>query len=235
MSIIHYPIFWDIETTGLNPMIEPWMSWEDTARITAIAIGHIPDWDDDCKERKLHCVLNEGNGEYELIEKAREHVKHVIEDYAFDNELDPVMVGWNIYQFDAPYWSARCGRLRQDPYPFGYGVRRLDMMRALELSHDHPNGPKKHPKQQEYAEWLGIEYLDELSGDKMPKAFFDGDYQMIKDHVVDDVEVLMEIFRQERHLCLKELYSHYDDIPDTPPVLGDVVDLSEEVDEVGGS
>lgn len=235
MKVKHFPIFWDIETTGLNPMIEPWMNWDDPAHITAIAIGYIEDWDEEGEKRKVHCIMNEGDAEYELIEKARDAARAIVTKYALLEELNAVMVGWNIYQFDAPYWSARCGRLRQNPYPFGWGERRLDMMRALEFGHDHPDGPKKHPGQQDYADWLGIDYLDELSGDQMPEAFFNGDYQIIKDHVIDDVKVAMEIFMQERHMCLKELYSHYDDLPDNPPVLGDVVDLSVEVDEIDGA
>lgn len=208
----YYPVFWDIETTGFNPTVPTWWS-KPAAEVTAVAIGQIKDWDGDGEDRSVQVHMNRGNEEYELIENIREAMID-FEDRLEEKGMEPYLVGHNIRGFDVLYWSARAARYRQDPYPFGYGWKRLDTLRALELPSDHgveDVSNRKYPGQQDYADYLGIDYLDELDGSDMPQAFIDGEYQKIENHVRDDIEVAMEIFMQERDVMMDEFWGHYDD------------------------
>lgn len=204
------PVFWDIETTGFNPTVPGWYNNKPEAEVTAVAIGEITDWTEDGEDRKMTSFSNRGNQEYELISDVRGHVKHIEKRYE-ENGWVPFLVGHNIIQFDCLYWSARCARYRQDTYPFSSGWRRLDSMRALEIPAVHDDGPKRYPGQQDYADYLGIDYVDRLDGSDMPDAFVNGDYEEILIHVEDDVETLMEIFMQEREAMVDEFWGHYDD------------------------
>lgn len=196
------PVFFDIETTGFDPRIPDWWDGKPAPRVTAVAIGIIHDWEDDGVDRELLTVVNEGGEEYELIEETRRRMRSIEKELDGRGEV-PFLVGHNIIQFDVLYWGARAARYRQNGYPITHGWRRLDTMRALEL----PN--KTFPGQQEYADHLGLDYLDELDGSQMPDAFENGNYSDILDHVVDDVETLMEIFLIEREDMVDEFWGHY--------------------------
>jgi len=41
----HWPIFWDIETTGLNPLARDFWSNSMEAQVTAVGLGTITNWD----------------------------------------------------------------------------------------------------------------------------------------------------------------------------------------------
>lgn len=203
------PVFFDIETTGFNPMTPRWYSDSIAAEVTAVCIGEIRDWADDGKERRSNTFVNRGGQEYETIEEVRDHLEFIEQKYE-RNGWEPFLVGHNVIQFDVMYWSARCARLRQSPYPISNGWRRLDTMRALELPADANGGSSRYPGQQDYADWLGLDYVDRLDGSDMPQAFADGDYDEIATHVRDDVTTLMEIFMREREDMVDELWGHYD-------------------------
>jgi len=203
------PVFFDIETTGFNPMTPRWYSDSIAAEITAVCIGEVRDWADGGEERHHNTFVNYGGEEYETIREVRQHLEF-IEDKYRDNGWKPFLVGHNIIQFDVMYWAARCARLRQSSYPVSNGWRRLDTMRALELPPESEEGPTNYPGQQDYADYLGLEYVDRLEGGDMPQAFVDGEYDEIATHVRDDVTTLMEIFMREREAMVDELWGHYD-------------------------
>lgn len=203
------PIFYDIETTGLNPMIEPWYN-QPTSEVTAIAVGHFPDWQEGGDMIRIDTYLNTGGEEYELIEDVLNWFES---RYSFTDER-MFRVGWNIKQFDDPYLCARCGRLNQDPSPL-IKWDRLDMMRPLEIpqwwweENKHDGKNRKYPKQDDYARFLNIEFKEGLDGSQMPEAFKEGEYEKIKDHVVDDMQVMMHIFQKEQDKLLKHFTDHY--------------------------
>jgi len=209
------PVFFDIETTGFNPMTPRWYSDSIAAEVTAVCVGQIRDWTEDGDKAISATFTNRGNEEYETIQEVREYLMDVEEQY-HDKGWEPFLVGHNVIQFDVMYWSARCARLRQSPYPISDGWRRLDSMRALELPPDAEAGPTRYPGQQDYADWLGLDYVDRLDGSDMPEAFDNGDYEEIATHVTDDVETLMSIFMQEREAMVNYFWSHYDDSHDQP-------------------
>jgi len=209
------PVFFDIETTGFNPMTPRWYSDSIPAEVTAVCIGEIRDWTEDGEERRSNTFVNRGNEEYETLEEVRSHLEFIEEKYA-DNGWVPFLVGHNVIQFDVMYWSARCARLRQSPYPISNGWRRLDTMRALSLPPSDENGPTQYPGQQDYADYLGLDYVDRLDGSDMPEAFVDGEYEEILIHVRDDVETLMDVFMEEREDMVAYFWDHYDNSHDNP-------------------
>jgi len=206
----YFPVFYDIETTGLNPMIEPWYNAQ-ASEVTAVAMGWYPDYPDSLEKREIEVVVNEGNDEYEVIGEVLDRFADIV-----TRGYDPLIrVGWNIKQFDDPYFCARAGRLNQNAH-FMMKWRRLDMMRALTLPEDwwdeefHEGKNRNYPKQDDYARYLDIDFNDSLDGSQMPDAFEDGDYDKIAEHVLDDMNVMMEIFSQEAHACLSHFEEHYD-------------------------
>jgi hypothetical protein len=203
------PVFFDIETTGFNPMTPRWYSDSIAAEVTAVAVGEMRDWTDGGDETRCNVFANRGDQEYETIQEVREHLEFIEAKYA-SNGWTPFLVGHNVIQFDVMYWAARCSRLRQNPYPVSHGWRRLDTMRALSLPPSAESGSTNYPGQQDYADYLGFDYVDRLDGSDMPQAFVDGDYEEIITHVRDDVETLMDIFYHEREDMVNEFWSHYD-------------------------
>jgi len=216
------PVFFDIETTGFNPMTPDWYSNSIGAEVTAVAIGTMPDWCDDGDSKNVTVYSNNGEEEYSLIKNVNNRFSSIARLYESEG-WEPFLVGHNIYQFDVMYWAARCARKRLDPWPVSDGWRRLDTMRALQLPEDYEDGNTYHPGQQDYADYLGLEYVDDLSGSDMPDAFVDGRYDEIATHVRDDVSTLMDIFMIEREDMVEEFWGHYEDhdsdpLDEDPPV-----------------
>jgi hypothetical protein len=229
MASNYKPVFFDMETTGFNPTVPSWYSNSQAARVTAVSIGEIIDWTEDGDKRSMYTVANDGGMEYETIEKARDALLKIESDYA-DNGWEPFLVGHNIIKFDVMYWAARAARYRIDPNPVGGGWRRLDTLRALTIPADAEQGSSRYPGQQDYADYLGLDYKDELDGSDMPEAFKNGDYAKIKAHVKDDVSTLMDIFMLEREDMVDELWGHYDDghedeIDEPEPVFNESVNI----------
>lgn len=204
------PIFWDIETTGLNPMAQHWWSGEMAAQVTAIGLARIKNWrdaegfEDYGKDIK---VLWDGD-EYRLLKVFRDRLEEMANEI-MTNGREPFIVGWNSRNFDHPYIGARYARKRLSNHLVNNNLKRLDMMRPLGSDEVMD---KTHPKQDEYAEALGIEVHDELDGSDMPKAFERDQWDKIDQHVRADVDVMSDIFVERRRACYEELYNHYDDI-----------------------
>ena len=206
------PVFIDIETTGFNPMLEPW--YNDTAsEVTAVAVGHFPGWEDGDRGAEIDVLLNKGDMEYELLQNVRKKFGELR-----DQGLSGLFrVGWNIKTFDDPYLAARCGRLNQDPANI-LKWKRLDMMRALKIPkmwwdrNYHEGKNPSIPKQDDFARYMNIEFNDELDGSMMPGLYEDGEYDKIQVHVRDDMEVMMEIFKGNETKLPKFFVGHYKEL-----------------------
>jgi uncharacterized protein YprB with RNaseH-like and TPR domain len=201
-NVTYKPIFFDIETTGLNPLAQEWHYQHDyDAQVFAVTVGYFPDFPNSWDERETFTVWN--TDEYELLEELREKMCNVVDHLELQGD-ESFLVGYNSRSFDHPYLVARYSRKRQNPFPFCYERKRLDMMNVLY----HETG--KHWKEDEYAEHLGIEVDDEYTGKDMPDAFANREWQKIFEHVKSDVNVLMDMFLEEKEMFMQGFYDHYD-------------------------
>lgn len=199
----YFPIFWDIETTGLNPMIEPWSNMGRTSQVTAIGFGCIDNWheapDRQSADITVKCLYD--SDEYRLLSNFQDRLTDLV------GEGEPIIIGYNSRVYDHPYYNARCGRLRLDPEPLASQWKRLDMMR---VAGSDPAVPKTYPKEGEYADALGIEVEDPYDGSDMPEAFANKNWDKIKTHVLADVKESILMFLERKDRMMDHFYDHYD-------------------------
>lgn len=198
----YVPIFWDIETTGLNPMAENWWSNEMKAQVTAIGLGAITNWGEGVgvDDAEIEISIVRGGDEYRVLQELSSKLR------SMDYDREPFLVGYNSRQFDHPYISARYGRKRLNGEPFVSEWKRLDMMRAASKD---SKVAKKYPKEGEYADALGIEVEDPYDGSDMPEAFENGEWDKIDTHVEADVEESVKMFLERKDFMLDVFYDHY--------------------------
>lgn len=197
----YFPVFFDIETTGLNPLAQGWHNYTDyDAQVTAVGLGWFEDYPDSTEEREIEVVYD--GSEYRLLFNLRGKMERIEKENG-DEDTEFILVGFNSRQYDHPYLTARYGRLRQDPYPFAYSWKRVDMMKALR-SRDG-----KYWNQDDYADHIGVHTEDEYDGSDMPEAFAKNQWRKILDHVRADMEDLMDIFRHEPDVYMNHFYDHY--------------------------
>lgn len=198
----YIPVFFDIETTGLNPLAQEWHRYQDyDAQVTAVGLGWFDDWPESASGRDI--AVEYGPNEYKLLSDLRKRMESISSQVGDDGD-ELFLVGFNSRQYDHPYLVARYARLRQDPWPFCHGWRRLDMMRALR------NRDGKYWNQDDYAEHIGVHSEDEYDGSDMPEAFKRDEWPKILSHVRADMEDLMDIFAYEPGVFMDEFYGHYD-------------------------
>ena len=202
------PVFFDIETTGLNPMAQDW--WNNTdypAQVTAIGLGWIDDWRDgqDIEDVVLNTEVYSDPDEYRLLDNVADKVEARCE-YIADETTEPMLVTFNGRQYDHPYLGARYARLRLDGSVFNHQYKRLDMMRALG---NHLEGVGRYPSEDDCLEKLGIGSDDPYDGSDMPDAFGDDDWKMIREHVGHDVTEMLKLFVATKTECMTEFYDHY--------------------------
>ena len=203
------PVFFDIETTGFNPMAQQWWDSADYgARVTAIGIGTLDNWrtNSDIEDAEIDMTVLTDSSEYRLLEVARDRVESIIDDVEQDG-VEAFMAGHNSRKFDHPYLGARYARLRMHPGPFGAARKRLDTMRALGK---HFGEVGRYPKEDDVLEELGIESDDPYDGSDMPDAFGNGEWDKIQTHVEHDVREMMELWLKVKDYCMLEFYDHYD-------------------------
>lgn len=207
----YWPIFWDIETTGLNPLAQEFWSETQAAQVTAVGLGTIRNWDEGPEpsqaDYQVECVFDED--EYRLLDNLADRAT------ALDYRGEPFLVGYNSRQFDHPYIGARYSRFRLDGGPFVHGWKRLDMMR---VAGSDPATPKRYPKEGEYASALGVEVEDPYDGSDMPGAFKNGEWDKIITHVEADVEESMRMFVKRKGRMMEHFFDHYDIEASGPPV-----------------
>lgn len=218
------PVFFDIETTGLNPLAQEWHGEVNhDAQVLCVAIGTLTDWRGSKEGYGTNVEVLSGDSEYNLLERLRNRAENIItqiesgsDGISMDTDEDKAafLVGYNSRTFDHPYLGARYARYRQDAWPFGYGVKRLDMMRAFD----------DWGSQDEKAEENGIEVTDEIDGADIPGLYENREWDKIEHHAREDLRVLMELFMEVRDDAMDQLYSHYD-IEQDLPMFNESVDL----------
>lgn len=219
------PVFFDIETTGLNPMAKSgWNGADYDAHVTAVGVGRLKNWRSDrygCeKVIEVFCETNE----YYLLKTVREHMAKLETSIEGDvtgpdnhpsTPTEMFLVGYNSRSFDHPYICARFSRFRQNPFPFGYRKKRLDMSRLF----------GGYISQDDAAAKCGVEVVDDSDGSDMPQLFEEGDLEAIEYHCKEDIRVMMEMFMEKREEAMDHLFGHYDGISGEPPRFNESVDL----------
>lgn len=198
-----FPIFWDIETTGLNPMIEPWSNWGKASQVTAVGLGVIENYHDNPspEEAELNIKALYDEDEYRLLSLVPDRAEEMVGDG------EPIIVGYNSRQYDHPYSGARWARKRLSGEPINTEWRRLDMMRVAKVD---PRIPKSYPKEGEYADALDVNVPDPYDGSDMPEAFENREWKAIETHVRADVRESMLMFLERKDLMMDTFYDHYD-------------------------
>jgi len=209
----HQPVFFDIETTGFDPLDNP--SWKDGPpnRVTCIAMGWFSkDWweYDEFSEDFVWTGVYIDEDEYELIDSVLGHGSYMDETAdriteENDTEDSAFLVTWNGRRFDHPYLSARASRYRIDDYPIQHSLRRLDMMRPCARDY----GNRSFVSEDDYLAYLGIENDDEFTGSDMKEAFVDRRWGDIKSHAESDVKQMMEVFFKKKDMMYEHFYDHY--------------------------
>jgi len=203
------PVFFDIETTGLNPMAQGW--WDNVehgAQVTAIGIGWMDDWREgqSIEDVTFNQEVYSDDSEYRLLDNVADTMEARC-DYMADDDTEPVLVTFNGRQYDHPYLGARFARLRLDGSVFNHRFKRLDMMRALGVRLE---GVGRYPSEDDCLEVLGLGSDDPHDGSDMPGYFGDGDWKKIREHVRHDVLEMMKLFVETKAMCMEEFYNHYD-------------------------
>jgi uncharacterized protein YprB with RNaseH-like and TPR domain len=208
--VTHVPVFFDIETTGFNPLTQEWYSNADYgAQVTAIGIGRMDDefyrggGYVECSNQVL--VLYDSS-EYRLLQIAHKRLEEIIGDYQ-QQGYEPFLTTFNGRRFDHPYLGARYSRLRLDGSWFTHRAKRLDMMRAFGKHYD---GVGRYPSEDDCLEAVGIDSDDEYDGSDMPDAFGNKEWGKISDHVEADTEEMVKLFCAEPEICMEEFFDHYD-------------------------
>lgn len=203
------PLFFDVESTGLNPLAQEWHNGvSQDAQVTAVAVARMFNWREVEERSDLEIgtqVILEPD-EYPLLEACRDRLRAKV-DHVLDAGEEPVMVGYNNRVFDHPYLGARFARKRIDGSLWNHKLRRIDMMRVCGKS---DRTPKYYNKEDDVVEMLGIETDDTLTGADMPEAFEAGDFDAIHEHVESDTVTLAKLFYEFREEALGEFYDHYD-------------------------
>jgi uncharacterized protein YprB with RNaseH-like and TPR domain len=205
----HVPVFFDIETTGLNPMAQHfWSQTEFAAQVTAVGLGTVDGWREDqsYEDAEYDVEVYIDSSEYSLLQKVNEMASAKVEDIRGRGN-EPYLVGFNSRNFDHPYLGARFARLRLDGDVFNHTTKRLDMMRALGK---HWAGVGRYPSEDKCLKALGIGSDDPYDGSDMPQAFDEGNFEAIITHVKADVEEMMKLFVELKEYCVQEYYDHYD-------------------------
>lgn len=210
------PVFWDIETTGLNPMAQPWWN-SGKNQVTCVGMATIHGWRDgqDPEDVEIDVVTVSGNSEYNVIERVPEAYKDLTKNIPSKDEMVQYFpTGFRSRSFDHPFYCARAGRLRLRPWPFGHQTLRLDTYRVI---WKRLGGPKD-VSQDQWVEEIGMgPKEDQYDGSDMPQLFEDGRMDAIEHHCRTDLIDLANIFLHDREEMMAELYDHYDEIDGDPP------------------
>lgn len=192
------PIFWDLETTGLNPMDD---------RIVCVGIGHF-----EGDERSVEVI--QGSSEYHMFQRVRDHCSDIIKNIELADDPtgmrtveeeggEAFIVSCYGRGFDHPFYAARCtGIYRQSPFPFGYRKKRLDISRV--------DGFSGSQDDMLLARGIDVGPDDEITGRDVPNLYDDGQIDTIVNHCESDIHELMALYEYEEEKMLEEVRDHYD-------------------------
>lgn len=183
-KIYFKPIFFDLETTGLD-------SFEH--EIIAIGFGFL-------------------EGDIKVIQKSseREILLEFIDFLNKNKKSNLLLVGYNIESFDMPFLLARGVHNGIKEAAIVKEFFTLDLFKVVLKyisSNAQPNNQKR--KLKNVANLLGIEIFDEIDGYEIPQLFRNSDFEKIKEHCESDVRLARESFIRLKEFCrlyLKEVY-----------------------------
>lgn len=222
-----YPVFFDIESAALNPIESPW-EWasKSDAQVVTVGIGTFAEANPhmDTEELSMDIKVFENTGsEYPLLKDVRQYVRNKVakaEGWWPYHEYDPgerhrkkegygigpesFLISWNGRKFDHPYLGSRYARFRQDPFPFGYRRKRLDMMKSVRDKTGYVFS------QDDWCEEKGIEMRNEITGEEVPEMWEKGRTDKIKTHCYSDLEDMMRLFHKDWEHHMEVFYDHYD-------------------------
>lgn len=210
MAKKYHPVFFDIETTGLNPMAESWMNGVDyDAEVVCVGIGTVTNWRDSLSGSNISITIFDHEQEYELIRNFNSNLIDWL-DQKTEKEVGPddeyFFVGWNNRSYDHTYYGARAARLRLNGYPVTHGWKRLDCQRVIKKM------TGRYWAQDDWMDEIGVAHEDDITGADVPDLYSQNRVGKIRKHCRADVHDLIEIFLNNREKMMNELYSHYDDI-----------------------
>jgi len=222
------PVFFDIETTGLNPLAQKW--WDNTkhdGQVICVGVGVLEDWRGRKSDAEMHTKVFSNPDEYALMDSIGDDVVNWVEESlgvpipvpgtdSWDEQVQPFFVGWNNRSFDHPYMGARFARLRKEGYPFTHGWKRLDAMNAIQSK------TGRIWSQDDWMEEVGVRHEDDITGADVPDMFDSGHIDKIRNHCYTDIQDLQQIFLEDRDAMMQEFYDHYN-VPADP-------DFTEEVE-----
>lgn len=182
------PVILDIETTGLNP-------FED--RIVAIGVDFLEGDPEVFTSKHEHDILwNFFHALAEFVSQTRDAGK------------EPVLIGYNIQNFDIPFITARAVK-----YGYGrdaYHLRRLyraDLMRIVTY---YMNTRNRNLSLRDVAEFLGIKAKDSVCGSDVPQLWEKGDVAAIESHCLSDLNLTLQLLLKLRSLVEHNLERRYD-------------------------
>jgi len=171
------PLVIDIETTGLDPMVD---------EIVAIGIKH--------PEDEFVYMRDDEIGEESLVAFAISMV----------DDLNPdVIVGYNIKRFDRPFIYSKLAKYRIH----GNTIYKAIYVDLMEIVCRYISRERRYVKLSEICEYLGIEKTDEVTGKDVPSLWKLGKYDEIEKHCYDDIRVTYELLKRlkpivERYLSI---------------------------------
>jgi len=183
-KIYFKPIFFDLETTGLD-------SFEH--EIIAIGFGFL-------------------EGDIKVIQKSseREILLEFIDFLNKNKKSNLLLVGYNIESFDMPFLLARGIRNGIKEVSIIREFFTLDLFKVvLKYISSHTQSNNQKRKLKNVANLLGIETLDEIDGYEIPQLFMNNNFEKIKEHCENDVRLARESFVRLKEFCklyLKEVY-----------------------------
>lgn len=223
----YQPVFFDIETTGLDPIDNP--SWEDSTpnRVTCVGVGWFSDgWEDEeeLDGDDIWTAVYMDEDEYDLIDRVLGRDGLIAETLdrktgEYDTDEYGFVVGWNSRVFDHSYLAARAARYRISGYPIQSVAKRLDMMRPAAREY----GNRNYVSEDDYLDFIGMENEDEFTGADMKEAFEDSRWRDIKTHCESDVEQMLRVFFEKREMMYGHLFDYYN--IDSDPTFGEEVEF----------
>lgn len=212
----YVPVFFDIETTGTNPLAEGWHDGVDMeAQVTCVGINWSREFPESLDDMKKKTVWNSNE---DLLLENLSRVLDTIGQELWARDSKPFFVSYNGNKFDHPYLAARYAKKEMDAHPFVDGWKRLDIFQAL------IQATGEYWSEDDWAENIGIEVDDEYTGADMPQKFKERNWNAIFEHVKSDIDILAEIFLDHPSMYMDYFYEKYEMNRDHVEVDGEVFD-----------
>lgn len=145
-------------------------------------------------------IRSNGSNEIFMGEEEDEVLTEFWEEWSAVRQGDPniKVVGFNICEFDMPILTSRSFQNEIPVTPFVIKDL-IDLRERISAFKWRPKGTL-----QDYAEAVGIP-LSTGGGENVPYWYRDGDLDMIKEHLEEDLEVTDELFQKAKQLNISKI------------------------------